>query len=213
MKKVYNVYDDELLKKVLKGTTTVGMSFKDFVVLAADRRATSGFFISHKHARKIHRIDEHIATTIAGYVGDAQWLVEQLKTEAALYRIANEEPMPVRSLANYVSLLLFQKRPLVIVQMLLGGVDRDGGSLYGVDWLGTVTKEKYTASGSGTPYAISIIESNYREDMPRDEALKLAIRAVRAAMMRDPGSGEGVDAALITSEGVEVIKGEEIILK
>jgi len=198
-------------QKALKGTTTVGIAFRDFVVLAADRRATSGYFIAHKRAEKIHRLDDHVAATIAGYVGDAQWLVEQLRAEAKLYRHSVGEPMSVSSLATLASTLLFRSRLYVVVQMLIGGVDSNGANLYSVDWLGTVTKEKYTATGSGTPFAISLIESEYREDMSADEALKLAARAVKAAMLRDPGSGEGVDVALIDGKnGVKIMRGEEV---
>ncbi len=196
----------------LKGTTTVGVAFKDFVVLAADRRATSGYFIAHKRAEKIHRIDDHVAATIAGYVGDAQWLVERLRAEARLYKNSVGEPISVSSLATLASVLLFSNRPYLIAQMLIGGVDSGGTSLYSVDWLGTVTREKYTATGSGTPFAISLIESEYREDMSVEEALKLAARAVKAAMLRDPGSGEGVDLAVIDrANGVRIMKGEEVL--
>jgi len=199
------------LLEALKGTTTVGMAFKDFVVLAADRRATSGYFISHKYAKKIHKIDEHIAVTIAGYVGDAQWLVEKLRAEATLYRVVNEEPISVKSLATLASTIMFENRPSLIAQMLIGGVYAGQGELYSVDWLGTVTQEKYTASGSGTPYAVSLLESEYRDEMGVDEAVKLAVRAVRAAMLRDPGSGEGVDVAVITPKGFKLMRGEEIL--
>lgn len=197
--------------KYLKGTTTVGLCFKDFVILAADRRATSGYFISHKHAKKIHKIDKHAAVAISGYVGDAQWLVDRLRTEATLYMVENEEHISIRSLATLASTILFQNRPLLVAQMLIGGVDHEGGNLYSADWLGTITKEVYTASGSGTPYAISMLESNYRSDMSIKEAIKLAIRAVKAAMLRDPGSGEGVDVAVINSENVEIKRGEELL--
>ena len=197
---------------LLKGTTTVGIAFKDFVVLAADRRATSGYFIAHKRAEKIHRIDEHAAATIAGYVGDAQWLIEQLRAEALIYKNTVGEPISVQSLATLASTILFRSRPLIVVQMLIGGIDRDGASLYSLDWLGTVTKERFTATGSGTPYAISLIESEYREDMSPDEALRLAARAVKAATLRDPGSGEGVDLAIVSRQnGVRILKGEDII--
>ncbi|MDW8004146.1 MAG: proteasome subunit beta [Thermofilaceae archaeon] len=198
--------------KPLKGTTTVGIAFEDFVVLAADRRATSGYYIAHKKAEKIHKIDDHAAATIAGYVGDAQWLVDQLRAEALIYRNSTGEPISIPSLATLASTILFRSRPFIIVQMLIGGVDNSGSKLFSLDWLGTVTEERYTATGSGTPYAISLIESEYRVDMRPEDALKLAAKAVKAATLRDPGSGEGVDLALITGKnGVEIMRGEEIL--
>lgn len=186
----------------------MGVVFRDFVVLAADRRAISGYYIAHKRAQKIHKIDDHVAATIAGYVGDAQWLVDRLRAEAALYRHSEGEPMSVASLATLASLLVFRLRGFIAVQMLIGGVNREGPSLYSLDWLGTVTREKCTATGSGTPFAISVLESGYREDINVDEALKLAVRALKAAMLRDPGSGEGIDLAVIDRSGTRIVESE-----
>jgi len=188
----------------------VGIAFRDFVVMAADRRATSGYYIAHKRAVKIHKIDEHVAATMAGYVGDAQWMIEWLRSQATRYRIERGEPISLETLANLASLFLFQNRPLVVVQMIIGGVDGGGPGLYVLDWLGTVTREKYTATGSGTPFALSIIESEYRDNISREDALRIALKAIRAAMLRDPGSGEGVDLALVDGEGVHFYRGEEL---
>ncbi|MGC9108097.1 MAG: proteasome subunit beta, partial [Infirmifilum sp.] len=132
---------------VLKGTTTVGLTGRDFVVLAADRRATSGYFIASKHVWKILEIDSHVAVTIAGTVGDAQQLIDRLKVEAGYYKATNGERISVKSLATLASLILFTYRPILMVQMLIGGLDKEEGpSLYSVDWLGTVTREKFTAT-------------------------------------------------------------------
>ncbi|MEM3448926.1 MAG: proteasome subunit beta, partial [Nitrososphaerota archaeon] len=53
---------------LLSGTTTVGFVGRDFVVFATDTRATAGFFVAHRKTRKLHRIADHIALTIAGRV-------------------------------------------------------------------------------------------------------------------------------------------------
>ncbi|AGT34890.1 MAG: archaeal proteasome endopeptidase complex subunit beta [Thermofilum sp.] len=193
-------------KNFLKGTTTVGIVGKDFVVLAADRRATAGSYIANKQVWKIVEIDSHVAATIAGTVGDAQMLIDRLKVEAGYYKTTVGTPIPVKSLATLTSLILFNYRPILLVQMLIGGLDGDGPSLYSVDWLGTVTQEKYTATGSGSPYAVSMLEHEYREDMTLEEAVNLAVKAVNVALARDPGSGEGVDVATVTREGVKLIR-------
>lgn len=189
----------------LKGTTTVGLVGPDFVVLAADKRATSGYYIASRDARKILEIDRHAAVTIAGTVGDAQQLVDRLRAEARYYSTLSGEPMPIRSVASLASLILFSYRPILAVEMLVGGVDSEGPSLYLVDLLGSVTREKYAASGSGSPFAISVLESGYRENISTQEAIELVTKAVRAALSRDPGSGEGVDVAIVSSTEVKYL--------
>ena len=108
--------------------------------------------------------------------------------------------------------MLFSARPLIyVVRVLLGGVDsEEGPALYSVDWFGTVTRELYTATGSGYPVAIGILEEGYREDMTTEEAVPLAVRAVRSAIMRDTGSGEGIDVAVVTSRGVRLLTDDEV---
>ncbi len=196
------MFGEKLPVGALKGTTTVGITGPDFVVLAADRRATSGYFIASKQVWKIHEIDSHVAATIAGAVGDAQQLVDRLRAEARYYRATNGEGMSVRSLATLASLILFSYRPILVVQMLIGGIDSEGPSLYSIDWLGTVTREKFSATGSGSPFAVSMLEHEYRDNLTLDEAVQLAVKAVRIALSRDPGSGEGVDVATITRSGI-----------
>lgn len=202
LKQMINVY---------KGTTTVGLRYAEGVVLATDRRVTSGYFIAHRRGKKILKIDDHVAVTIAGAVGDAQKVVDELRAEARLYKFNTGRPIRIRTLASLASVLLFSARPYVyIVQMIVGGVDDIGSALYTIDWFGTVTEEKYIATGSGTPIALGILESEYKPDMSTDSAVKLAVKAVNAAMKVDPGSGEGIDVAIVDKEGVRELTDEVI---
>jgi len=196
------IENNELTNHILKGTTTVGAKFKDFVILASDKRVTSGYYIAHRVGKKIHMIDKHIAMTIAGTVAEAQKLVDELRANARLYRLDRGYPIPIESLATLASTILFDLRPfLFIVQLIIGGVDRSGPQLFTVDWYGAVTKEKYTATGSGSRVAIGILESNYREDLSVKDAIKLTVQAVKSAIRRDIGTGEGIDVVVVSPSG------------
>lgn len=187
-------------------TTTVGIRAKDGVVLAADRRVTAGYYIAHKRGEKIWKIDEHIVATMSGGVADLQGLLNVLTVMAKEYKSEHKRPMPVRVLVNYASLLLFYSRPLIyIVHSIFGGYDEEGPQLYMLDWLGTYSRERYISTGSGSPYAMGVLEVGYRDDMTVDEAAKVAESAVRAAMRNDPGSGEGIDIVVITKDGLRRI--------
>ena len=82
--------------------------------------------------------------------------------------------------------------------------------MFNIDFFGTLTEEKYIATGSGTPLAIAVLETRYREDLTVKEAIPIVIDAVKAAMKWDPGSGEGFDITVITKEGVEEIPQEKL---
>jgi proteasome beta subunit len=183
-------------------TTTVGIAVKDGVVLATDKRVTAGYYIAHKRGEKIWKIDDHVAATMSGGVADLQSVLSFLTLRAREYKMEYKKPIPIRALVNYVSLILFYSRPYIyLVHSIIGGVDEEEGAvLYMTDWLGAITKEKYVATGSGSPYAMGALEVGYREDLTLEDAVNLAIKAVKAAIRNDPGSGEGIDVITITKK-------------
>src|SRR5438445_12585909 len=131
---------------VLKGTTTIGVVCHDGVVLTTDTRATMGSFVAHKHAKKVYRIDQHIAMTIAGVVGDAQTIVEMLRANSALYKLDLARPIPINSAARLVSNVLFQYIYYPMgAQALIGGMDDSGGHIFMLDPLGSITEEKFVS--------------------------------------------------------------------
>ncbi|MEM0438159.1 MAG: archaeal proteasome endopeptidase complex subunit beta [Candidatus Micrarchaeia archaeon] len=194
-----------------KGTTTVGLVGRDGVVLAADMRASMGYFIANKETDKIHKIDEHIGVTIAGSVGDAQALVRWMQAELKLYRLQNNTPMTVRAASTLLSNILFQQKWFpFLVQMLVAGYDEKGPSIYNLDPIGGVTSEKYTSTGSGSPVAYGVLESHYREGMKVEELLPIAVKAINIAMKRDAATGDGINLVSITQKGYKVYTKEEI---
>jgi len=195
------------------GTTTVAITVEEGVIFAADRRVTESYSkkIAHKVGKKILEIDEHVITTIAGGVADAQFIVDQLRVRSKLYSMNSDRRIPIKSLANYASILLFSSRILpYIVELNLGGYDDFGPSLFTIDPLGSLTQEKYIARGSGSPYALGVIESRYNPKLSLDDALKLAVDALKSAIRWDLFTGEGIDVAYVTKEGIVFLKEEEI---
>ena len=94
-------------EKVTKtGTTTLGITCKDGVVVATETRATMGTLIAHKETKKLYKIDEHLALCTAGLVGDLQVLARYLNAEANLYRLKRDSKMPVKSAATLMSNIL-----------------------------------------------------------------------------------------------------------
>ncbi len=179
------------------GTTTVGLIAGDHVILAADKRATAGFFIASRKVKKIVKITDYAAMTISGLVADAQTLAEFVREEAKFYELTYNVKPTVKWIANLLSTILFSSKWFpYIVQLIVGGYDVKP-RIYTLDPYGSVTEEKYTATGSGSPVAIGVIESEYREDLTLDEAMHLAAKAVKAATLRDVASGDGVDVLAI----------------
>jgi len=201
----------EALERALKGTTTVGLVAVDGVVISSDKRASSYTFVASKTARKTIKIDEHSVVTISGLVADGQFLVNNLRAFSNIYRIEHGREMPLLAKAKYLSLLMRSYWPvLLIAHMIVGGIDEGGPGLFNVDFLGMVTRERYLATGSGSPVAISVLEGGYREDITVEEGLSLVVDAMKSALSRDTATGDGIDVAIITSEGVKFLSRDEI---
>lgn len=199
-------------KDQLKGTTTLGLTCKDGVVFATERRATMGNLIAHKVADKIFKIDDHIGATIAGSVSHAQTLMKYITAEAALYRLRNGEEISVEAIATLTANIL-RSAPLY-VQTLLGGVDTKGPAIYSLDPAGGVVKDMMISTGSGSMMAYGVLEDRYSEDIYVEEGIDLAIRAIRSAMERDAFSGNGIMVATITKEeGFRKFSQEEVETK
>jgi len=195
---------------MMKGTTTIGVVCKNGVILSSDTRVTMGYFVAHKKGKKIYKIDNHLAMTIAGTVADAQWTVDVLKVNAQLYKLTNKRKMPVSAAARLIANLLFSSRyfPL-ITQVLIGGVDDTGSHVYSLDPFGSLTEEKCVATGSGSPIAYGVLEDQYREDATVEELLPVVVRAVHSAMKRDAASGDSFDVAVIDERGFRELTEEE----
>ncbi len=200
----------EIMSKILKGTTTLGVVCKDGVILATDRRATAGFHIAHKHTKKTLKVDDHIAATIAGGVADAQMFIEYLAVEARLYRTNNNRPMPVRSAATLAANILSSRG--FYLQSILAGMNGGEPSLFLLDMLGTLTEEKrYICTGSGTPYAVGVLESGYTPGITTKETLPLVVKAITSSIRWDPGTGEGFDVLVIDEKGMHEHRGEDLL--
>ncbi len=197
---------------VKSGTTTVGIAFDNGVVLATERRATMGNLIASKKAKKVHAISQNIGMTIAGTVGDAQRLIRIINVEASLYELRRGHPISVGAVSTVLSNYLNDNRfTPYSVQLVVGGVDANGSSLYSVDAAGGATlEENFVSTGSGSFTAYGVLEDRFVPNMTKDDAVRLAVHALRAAMRRDAASGEGSNVAVITKDKFEYIDEDTI---
>lgn len=198
-------------KEVETGTTTLGLVCKDGVVLAADRRATAGFLIAHKKTQKVYKLDDNLGLTTAGLVGDLQSLARYITAEVELYKLKRNTAMPVEACSTLTANILSGQRYFPYwVQLLIGGVDRNGGHVYSIDAAGGSLPDKFVSTGSGSPFVYGVLEDHWKDDITVNEGADLAIRAVTASMKRDAASGEGIDVAVITKDGFKLLDDKEV---
>ena len=203
-------YPANIAEQIKKGTTTCALTCADGVVLAADTRASAGFFIADKHVMKIQRVDRHLGMTIAGGVADAQNLVDIMRYNANIYRISNRKLMPIRSAARLCSNILFNQRyyPYFVQLIMAGFNEQELAQIYNIDLFGSMTTEKFISTGSGSPVAYGYLESEFRENMKVEEAYKVALHAIAAAIRRNAGTGDSINVVIIDKNGYRELSRE-----
>jgi proteasome beta subunit len=175
---------------------------------------------------KIHKIDRHLGMTMAGGVADAQNLINIMRYNANIYRLTNRKLIPVNSAARLCSNVLFNQRYFpYYVQLIIAGLDDDnssssnekdrdnnnnakGGQIYNIDLFGSLTSEKFISTGSGSPVAYGYLESEFKEDLSVNDAYKIAIQAIAAAIRRNAGTGDNVNAVIIDKDGYRELSKE-----
>ncbi|WP_135662661.1 archaeal proteasome endopeptidase complex subunit beta [Halorhabdus rudnickae] len=186
------------------GTTTIGITTAEGVVIATDMRASlGGRFVSNKRVQKVEQIHPTAALTLVGSVGGAQSFIRTLRAEVNLYEARRGRNMSMQALSTLAGNFA-RGGPFLAINPILGGVDDDGHHVYSIDPAGGVMEDDYTVTGSGLTVAYGTLEDRYEPDMSNDEAIDVAAAAVRAAAERDTGSGNGLYVAQITEGGVEI---------
>lgn len=190
---------------VKRGTTTVGLKFNDGVVLIVDKRITSQL-VDPASIEKIFKVDDHVGVATSGLVADARVLVDRARTDAQMNRVTYDEYVEVETLVKKIC--DFKQtytqyggvRPFGTA-LLIAGRDATGVHLYETDPSGALMSYKATAIGAGRAQVMEVFESDYRENVSKDDAIALGLKALYRAT-------EGKLNAAALEMGV-VTKGED----
>jgi proteasome beta subunit len=201
--------------EITHGTTVVASKFADGVVIAGDRRATSGNLISHRTMKKVFAADRWSGVAIAGAAGPALEMVKMFQLQLQHYEKVEGHSLSLEGKANQLSQMLRNHLPaamqgMVVVPIFAGFDRRRGyGRLFAFDVTGgRYEEEDYVASGSGSLFARTVIKLGQSNDNDRDTAVDLMIRALFTAADDDSATG-GPDSmrgiypivAVITEDG------------
>ena len=104
-------------------------------------------------------------------------------------------------MASLASNLLFKNRLYpYAVQIIIGGCDSEGYHLFSLDPYGSAIEDNLIATGSGSPVAYGVLESEYNENISLNDGLRLIAKAIQSAIKRDVFTGDNFDIATITRE-------------
>jgi proteasome beta subunit len=205
-------------------TTCVALRFRDGVIMAGDRRATSGNLISHRGMEKVVQADLHSAVAIAGAAGPAMEMVRLFQLQLEHYEKVEGTSLSLEGKANQLSMMVRNNLPaamqgLAVVPIFAGyDLRRNIGRLFEYDMTGGRYEElDHIATGSGSLHARTVIKIGWRASLDRDEAVRLACRSLWEAADADSATG-GPDVlrgiypvvAVITADGWERVADTEL---
>ena len=205
-------------------TTCVAVRYADGVVMAGDRRATSGNLISHRTMEKVLPADRHSGVAIAGAAGPAIEMVRLFQLQLEHYEKVEGAELSLEGKANQLALMVRGNLPaamqgLVVVPIFAGyDTRRLLGRLFTYDVTGGRYEEKdHVATGSGSLHAGTVIKLGFRPGLDRDAAIELCVRALWEAADSDSATG-GPDplrgiypvVATITANGFERVGDDEL---
>ncbi len=198
------------------GTTTLGLVCKDATIIAADQRSSMGYLVASEKTNKVFKISDKIAMTIAGTAGDGQALSKLMSAELQLYKLQEGREVSVKTAASLMGNILrssFKSFRPDMVQIIVGGYDAEGSHVYSIDLAGAVEDAKtFAFTGSGSPYALGVLEDKYKEGITEEEGLMLAHDALTVSKKRDLATGgESVTVAVIDKDGLRWVKEEDIL--
>ncbi|ALG08961.1 proteasome subunit beta [Kibdelosporangium phytohabitans] len=187
------------LSDVPHGTTIVAVTYQGGVLLAGDRRATSGNLIAQRDMEKVYVTDEYSAVGIAGTAGLAVEMVRLYTVELAYYEKIEGVPLSLDGKANKLATtvrenLTMAMNGLAVVPLFVGyDVDADSprGRIVSYDVVGGRYEERagFHAVGSGSLFARSALKKLYDPDGGQDAAIRWAVEALYDAAEDDTATG------------------------
>jgi len=199
---------------VKRGTTAVGLRFKDGVVLIIDKRISSRL-VEARSIDKIFKMDEHAGCATSGLVADARVIVDRARLECQMHRMTYNEQISVPDLVKKICDLMQNYtqyggiRPFG-TSLLVAGADGQGTHLFETDPSGALMAYKAASIGAGRNAVMALFEEKYKEDLTLEGAIALGMEAMTKAT-EGQIKLETVEIGLVQAgEGFRKLEPEEV---
>jgi 20S proteasome subunit beta 4 len=137
---------------------------------------------------KLLKLGDEVGMLICGDLGDCISFGEFIQKNIQLYRIRHGYAMSPHAAANWTrsELAYYLRRSPFMVNSVIGGYDTDKkeAKLYFMDYLASLVEVPYAAHGYSAYFILSIFDRFYREDMSKEEAVKLLVRCLSELQTR-----------------------------
>ncbi|XP_055932623.1 proteasome subunit beta type-2-like [Argiope bruennichi] len=188
----------------------IGIAFKDFVIVAADRNVCHSIVVVKKDEDKMYKLGDHLLMAVCGEPGDTIQFAEFIAKNIQLYKMRNGYELSPTAAANYTRRNLadfLRSRTPYAVNILMAGFDKDSAEseLHYIDYLGTMDKLPYAAHGYGSFFALSIMDRHYRPDMSQEEGVELVRKCIKELSHRFLVNLPSFSVKVIDVNGIHVM--------
>lgn len=196
-------------KAVSQGAMTLGIVYKDGVLLIADRRISDKLQVPES-IKKTYKIDAHILSTFSGLTSDARVLVKRMRVHAQQHKLTYGESIDIEGVVKYICdmeqmhTLYGGIRPFGI-SFLLAGVDKKGRQLFVTEPSGIYSGYKAKAIGLGSASANKLLDKRYKDNLSKEDAVKLAIDIFKQVLEKE-FSYERLETSAVTKKGIEKVE-------
>ena len=213
-------------------TTILGFKFAGGVLVAGDRRATSGNVVMYDRADKVLEIDRHSVMAIAGSPATAWEMARILEHSFKFYRRSQLQEMSVEGKVRALSKLLRDNLGMVIqgvgvVVPLFATYDKkssDPAKLFFYDAMGAQFEAAdFASSGSGAAAVRSVLyyEQSWGakplRERSKEASILLALKALDTAAEADTATG-GIDRhgkifpiiKIVSESGIETVRDDKL---
>ena len=191
-------------ESVKRGTTTVGLKYKDGAVLIVDKRISNKLVITDS-IEKMYQIDDHIGMTTSGLVADARQLVDKARVQCQINRMTFGSPISmitlVKKMCDYKqSFTQYGGARPFGTALLIAGVDDEGVHLFETDPSGAYQSYQAGAIGRGRTTVIDHFEKSWKNGMTQNAAIKLGLEALQESL-EDSLNKDTVEISIVDVNG------------
>ena len=201
-------------ESVKRGTTTVGLKYKDGVILIVDKRIANKLVITDS-IEKMYQIDDHIGMTTSGLVADARQLVDKARIQCQINRMTYGSSISmitlVKKMCDYKqSFTQYGGARPFGTALLIAGVDEEGAHLFETDPSGAYQSYHAGAIGRGRSTVIDSFEKSWKSGMTLNAAIKLGLEALQESL-EDSLNHDTVEISIVDVNGYQKLNRDDTL--
>ncbi|KJP87178.1 hypothetical protein AK88_03225 [Plasmodium fragile] len=195
------------------GGTVIGVTGKDYVILAADTRLSLSYSIYTRHCPKISKLTDKCIIGSSGMQSDIKTLHSLLKKKIELFVLEHGHYPDIHVIARLLCVILYSRRffPYYTFNLLAGVSNDNQGVLYNYDAIGSYCAATHSCVGSGAALIFPILDNRMEQKNQLIKNLNFNLRddidfvkdAITSATERDIYTGDKTEIYIIDQMGVK----------